>query len=182
MRATGRVNHKRYTCPDLLLNIQWIFSFNFGRTTCAGGVHVVRRGVHNLRRRGVSNAPLVGELSTGSTLMRLWSRPCNVGKDLQFEPQAVGATGMRFAYDPAAPGELTKVQLHRPPRQTRVLAKLTDRRPTSAVVIGTRSKREQDQLGSGLKRKLAHKLDVLPCHGDACHDRRGRPDGYTDSR
>ena len=143
---------------------------------------MVRRGVHHLRRRGAWDAPLVGELSTERTLLRLWSRPCNVEKDLQPESQAVGATEMRFAYDRAAPGELTKVQLHRPPRQTRVLAKLTDRRPTSAIVIGTGSKREQDQLGSRLKRKLAHELDVLPCHGDACHDRRGRSDGYTDSR
>jgi hypothetical protein len=182
VRAIGLVNHRRDTCPDLLLNIQWIFSFYFGCIPCAGGVHVVRRGVHHLRRRGAWYAPLVSELSTGRTLLRLWSRPCNVEKDLQLESQAVGTTGMRFAYDRAAPGELTKVQLHRPPRQTRVLAKLTDRRPTSAIVIGTRSKREQDQLGSGLKRKLAHELDVLPCHGDACHDRRGRSDGYTDSR
>jgi hypothetical protein len=30
VRAIGRVNHRRDTCPDLLLNIQWIFSFYFG--------------------------------------------------------------------------------------------------------------------------------------------------------
>jgi hypothetical protein len=77
---------------------------------------------------------------------------------------------MRFAHDRATSGELAQVQLHRSPREARVLAKPTDRRPTSAFVVGTSSEREQNQLGSGLKHELAHELDVLPCHGDADHD------------